>query len=275
MPFWKEKSDHSHDSGRPSNDSGVPPLPQYTQSAHQAPPTRFQTRFASLSLHQENRVRFLHFPQQVINLCRDAIRATWPKGIDSEQDYAGAWEIKTNGHPWGGFRDQSESSRVVCAMLKTLHEQGRVMTLTTDVTKKEFDKDTLVFRHQAPAPAPCDWFSVAFSKYDRLTLQDAPHEVHRLLIDRLQQSNGYKVEKHGEEAPGIYELNLNGNPWVGEGKDTVRVRELVLTLIETLDSEGWTVYASMSQKTAANGTDNDTWYCCRPKGWTGAPVYHN
>lgn len=74
----------------------------------------------------------------------------------------------------------------------------------------------------------------------------------------------------------------------------MRVRELLLVLLESLEDEGWTVFASIDQKHGRDDyTETDTvsgsfpmivmtiltdgqWYCCRPKGWVkGAPLYHN
>lgn len=56
----------------------------------------------------------------------------------------------------------------MCAVLAALHTLGWVVTLSTDISKNEYDKDTILFRHQEPAPAECDWGCIAFSKKDRL-----------------------------------------------------------------------------------------------------------
>lgn len=75
---------------------------------------------------------------------------------------------------------------------------------------------------------------------------------------------------------GVHEIKLDGSPWFCNGTKTMKVRELLLTFLEVLESEGWSVYASVDQKDAAQDySETDTWHCCRPKGWVrGAPVYH-
>ncbi|PSN70670.1 hypothetical protein BS50DRAFT_570199 [Corynespora cassiicola Philippines] len=147
-------------------------LPQYTAEASYSSTPRYQTRFASMSIHQEDEVRFLHFPDAVVNLCR-ATASTWHKGMKGEKEYGGSIEFKFHGHPWRGGNEESlEAARLMNGFLRTLHSQGWILALSTDVTKKMYDKDTLLFRHQSPLPAESDWCSIVFSKTDRLRLVD-------------------------------------------------------------------------------------------------------
>ena len=56
----------------------------------------------------------------------------------------------------------------------------------------------------------------------------------------------------------------------------MRVRELLIALVEMLEEEGWSVYASIDQKSSGGQgvSETDTWHCCRAKGWEkGMPVY--
>ena len=53
-------------------------------------------------------------------------------------------------------------------------------------------------------------------------------------------------------------------------------RLLLLKLLETLESRGWSVYASIDQSTASeNRSETDSWYIVREKGWVeGSAVFH-
>ena len=156
------------------------------------------------------------------------------------------------GNPWTGYAEEAVAARrLICGLLSTLHGQGWVLTLSTDISKKTSDKDTLLFRHQSPAPAPCNWCCIGFSKKDRIKLIDVPTEVVNALIPKL----GRRIQSHNMHSQGVYELKLVGNPWRADGTETMRVRELLLTLMEVLEGEGWTVYASVDQK---NGADEHT-----------------
>ncbi|KAF3000845.1 hypothetical protein E8E13_007084 [Curvularia kusanoi] len=241
-------------------------------SSNQAPPP-FQTRFASMSLHSADDLRFLNFPDQVIEECRTTIRKLYP--IQREGMYGNSREFKLEGYPWvSTSTDGMQARRLIAALLGTLHRMGWIMTLNTDVSRSKADKDTLLFRHQSPAPAPCDWGCISFSRSDRMRLIDMSPEVCEKLPARLGQQWVSKVSQY---APGIQEIKFHGYPWAVSGKATMSVRELLLTMLAMLEEEGWTVYASIDQDAGGgeNSSGTDTWHCCRPQGWVrGAPVYH-
>jgi hypothetical protein len=55
--------------------------------------------------------------------------------------------------------------------------------------------------------------------------------------------------------PGVDTVKVNCSFYNAHGIDTMRVRELQLVLLETLEEEGWTVYASIDPK---NGSDSNS-----------------
>lgn len=215
----------SKDDGAP--ESGKGPLPSYS-TATSGPSTAFQTRFASVSMHMEDRIRFLQFPTPIIDICRQTIAAVWTRGIQAEREYAGSQEIKLYGRPWRGAGDEAVMARrLICALLGTLHGQGWVLTLSTDISKKNWDKDTLLFRHQVPTPAACDWCCIGFSKNDRIKFIDGMFVtslfIKRVLIPLLvpsEVSNGLvsriglgRVQDHFIHSRDVYEVKLVGTPW--------------------------------------------------------------
>lgn len=80
----------------------------------------------------------------------------------------------------------------------------------------------------------------------------ASPEVYTSLITKLGPS---RVQSHSPHSRGVYELKLYGSPWWANGSETMEVRALLLVLLEVLEIEGWTVYASVDQK---NGTEKRT-----------------
>ncbi|EDU46564.1 hypothetical protein PtrEW4_003677 [Pyrenophora tritici-repentis] len=267
----KSPSGHSKQDSTTSTTSFSRPTPP---PAYTSPS---QTTFASLSLHMEDRLRFLRFPAPILTTCTATILAHWPPGIQQERPYATSHEIKLNGYPWRGYgQEAAQARRLMKALLSTLHSNGWILTLNTDITKTATDKDTLVFRYQSPAPPEHEWCCVAFSRQDRLRFVDAPASLYAELEARLGGSGEEWVKGQGEYAEGIWEFKLVGHPWQATGTTTMRVRELLIVLVEMLEAEGWGVYASIDQKSgAAQGTSGtDTWHCCRVKGWEkGMPVY--
>jgi len=61
------------------------------------------------------------------------------------------------------------------------------------------------------------------------------------------------VQGTSTSGPEVHEIKCRGYPWYASGEDTIKVREMVLILMEVLEEEGWTVYASIDQQ--SNGGD--------------------
>jgi hypothetical protein len=275
----KSPSGHFKADSTDSNNNAhafAPPPPAYTAPSSSQPTTSqsVQTRFASLSLHKEDRLRFLRFPSPIISLCRLTILSTWSVGISKEQPYANSHEMKLNGYPWRGHgKEGVEARRLMNGVLATLHASGWLLTLNTDISKSALDKDTLLFRYQNPLPAPHEWCVVSFSRQDRLRFMDAPPSLYESFPSRV---GAHWISESLLHSQGVWEYKLKGYPWQASGEETMRVRELLIALVEMLEEEGWSVYASIDQKSSGGQgySETDTWHCCRAKGWEkGMPVY--
>ena len=256
----REKA-HGRDEKRASFDGGYQqqapaPAPSYGAATSLQQPPSFQTRFASMSMHSSDDLRFLSFPPQVIDQCRNTILGVWRGGIQREGMYGNSQEFKLSGYPWSAMGlDAMEARRLIAALLGTLHSMGWVLSLNTDVSKSPSDKDTLLFRYKSPAPAPCDWSIISFSRSDKIRLVDAGPELNQAFLARLGQEWVNKVSQY---APGIQEIKLHGYPWSAGGKETMRVRGLLLTMLGILEEEGWIVYASIDQSMSGGENTSET-----------------
>lgn len=153
-------------------DNGNGPLPSYATAIASAVSSQaFQTRFASVSMHMTDKLRFLHFPDETFNICRQVIHTTWKRGFKEEREYAGSMEIRLKGSPWGGG-DSIDSRRLICAMLGALHSQGWVLKQSTNISKQDLHTDTLLFRHQVPSLTECEWCCIGFWNSDIIQLID-------------------------------------------------------------------------------------------------------
>jgi len=234
--------------------------------------------FACVSMNMSDRLRLIQFPAEVIDLTRTAIKSAWPKGIQEERNYYGAHEFKLRGNPWRGQSGDAIPSRsLMCTVLATLYNLGWVVLHSTDISKKQLDKDSILFRHQMGPVIPCTWLSISFNRGDLLRLIHAPPEMipaFRSMFGPLLQSEGWKVS-------GVaYEFKCRGYPWFAAGSEAVSTRVLLLSMLSVLESQGFKLYASLDQNTGPGGESNisetDSWYCCRPMGWTpGMQVYYD
>ena len=114
-----------------------------------------------------------------------AILASWPFGIQREREYGSSFEFKLKGkevhlssrlrlthsltfarlgNPWSGQGSEAIPSRVLMmAILRALYNIGHVIYLSTDLSRKQFDKDSIFFRWHSVPPPPCTWFAISFN----------------------------------------------------------------------------------------------------------------
>jgi len=250
-----------------------------TQSSQPSPdnPPAFQSTFASLSLHRADTIRFLRFSQQDIETLRMVVHASWPKGIQEERIYGGSHEIKLAGYPWGeGYSGNGVRAQILMQeVLACLYSMGWMLHVSTDISRKQWDKDTMVFRKQA-TPPPGEWFSISFHRADRLRLGGASGATITSFRSILQNMHKLQSEEWKDQSLNAYEFKVLGNPWLASGEETMETRMLILRMLEALERDGWSLYASVDQSISSkNSSSADTWYCVRDKSWApGALVFH-
>ncbi|KAK9375221.1 uncharacterized protein V1513DRAFT_431098 [Lipomyces chichibuensis] len=263
--------------GLPGDDLSLK-LPNYTARAPEqsASATPFRTKFASLSMHMTDRIRLLRFPDRDVTQILNIIRLSWPRGIQDTRDYDAAKEVKLYGRPWSlssWGAERTEARRLICQILHGLFDMGWILQASVDISKKEYDKDTLLFRYQQPPPPSCIWMSISFNRSDRLQLIDVPQELGPLLV----QAYGEKVQDYQFKGS-VFEIKFRGYPWQADGTETVQTRLMLLTLLECLEQQGFSLYASIDQDSgseSSNSSEADTLFCNRQADWTpGAPIYH-
>lgn len=68
---------------------------------------------ACVSLNMSDRLRLMRFPSAMISVIRQAIVASWPRGLHKEKQETDFYEFKLQGNPWWGQGDEAVSSRVL------------------------------------------------------------------------------------------------------------------------------------------------------------------
>ncbi|TQW00487.1 hypothetical protein V2A60_001566 [Cordyceps javanica] len=267
-----------------STSSAAPP-PAYdaTVGSSSSADAPFQTSFASLSLHMSDRIRLVQFGADDVAAVRDVIRQAWREGIQAERPYSVSYEFKLRGRPWSGSGTGAYAVPAIMLMrdlFACLYARGWIMTASTDVSRKELDKDTLIFRRQAAGPPPpASWMAVSFKQGDKIRLLGAPEDlvgaVRTLLAEmRLLQAHAVK-----DAARAQYEFKMYGYPWSASGESTMLSRLLILRLVEVLERHGWSLYASIDQNSGPSGdssySETDCWYCVKSSDWTpGSIIFH-
>ncbi|KUI56690.1 hypothetical protein VP1G_04031 [Cytospora mali] len=231
--------------------------------------TPFHTRLASVSLHMQDRIRFLNLNPSEIRYLRESLGAVWP--LQEVRSYGGTEEFKFKGYPWvGKVNGDDQARRLVRRLLEALFEMGWVLQASVDVGK--LDMDTLVFRYQNPPPPPCDWLSISFDWTNKMKIVDAPSpELTDALVAEFTAT--HKLKSHELESDRL-KLKFHGQPWQAPFEETVQLRMLVLKLLETLERFEYSLYASIDQVNGAEA-ESDVLVVTRQKGWApGMPIWH-
>jgi hypothetical protein len=162
-------------------------------------------------------------------------------------------------------------------ILAHLFKNGWILHASTDCSKKEFDKDTLMFRKQQFPPPDSEWVAISFNQYDRMRLIGADEELIKAVRQLLQGMRLLQEEFWKDQRLGAKEFKINGYPWRANGEETMSTRLLLLSMLEVFDTHGLSLYASIDQSQGhGEGTsETDSWYCVRDKSWVpGGHVFH-
>ncbi|KAJ6781982.1 hypothetical protein PWT90_01268 [Aphanocladium album] len=262
------------------------PPPAYNasvgSSASPAGATPFQTSFASLSLHMSDRIRFVQFGKDDIAAVRTVIQQVWREGVQAERPYSVSYEFKLRGRPWSGSGTGAYAVPAITLMrdiFACLYARGWIMTSSTDISRKEFDKDTLIFRRQGAAPPPASWMALSFKQGDKIRLLGAPQDLLGAMGSMLTSMRLLQAQSVKNASQAQYEFKLHGYPWSATGEATMQARLLILRMVELLERHGWSLYASIDQNSGPSGdsgySETDVWYCVKSSDWTpGSIILH-
>ncbi|KAK4123373.1 hypothetical protein N657DRAFT_620203 [Parathielavia appendiculata] len=252
------------------------------------PPRSGHSSFAVLSFHKTDTIRLLAFPEVVTSAIESVILASWPPGIDSCGAFEQSYQYKLKGAPFGYFRSQQYVGgiRLVRDVLAFLHSQGWELASSVLCSRRYTAKDTLIFRRAASgnqlpavewmslAPMGTDKLRVVYDA-DRVTLGggESDQDYLGVLITEIKKMlEGLDYFQKGDWSHDLFEFQLKGSPWKSRGEASVKMRVMLMRLLETVEGHGWKLYTTIVQRT---GTDEDrildTWYFVRERGrsWKG------
>ncbi|KAK0674240.1 hypothetical protein QBC41DRAFT_332899 [Cercophora samala] len=243
------------------------------------------SQYATLSFHKTDTIRLLGFPDDIKSNVESLIATVWQSGIQSTGTCGEAYEFKLKGKPWGyfGSQDAVGGIRLLRDVLALLYEQSWELVTSAICSRRYTAKDTLIFRKGSPPPLatpaqPAEWLGLATTFYDKIRIvydaknsgypgAEADHDHLGVIITNLKKMlESLDYFEKGDWSHDSFEFKLKGRPWRSRGEASVKMRLLVLRLLETMESMGWRVYATILQRT---GTDEDrmmdTWYFVRTR----------
>lgn len=204
-----------------------------------------------------DRLRLLACPTEVIPVIRESIQATWGK-IQDERAYHGSHEFKLKGYPWYGQGDDAVASRrLLASILTAMARQGWNLLQSTDVSKKEGDKDSLFFERATAIDADASLFAVSFNMGDRIRVIDAPGffpYIKEAVVSKWPSGIQNEREYHGS-----MEVKLYGHPFYPTGSDAVHSKLVLAQIIANFRAVGYKLYASVDISYGTEGRDLESW----------------
>lgn len=105
-----------------------------------------------ISFNKFDRIRIIGSTKYFQHL-KEAVRTSWPYGIQNEGKYAGSWELKLAGYPWAPEGEQAVTSKILLAqIISNFKAVGYKLYASVDISAKVGegvsggDLDTWVFR---------------------------------------------------------------------------------------------------------------------------------
>jgi hypothetical protein len=77
------------------------------------PPAYTCYQHACIALNMSDRLRLIRFPSETIDVIRQAIISSWPRGLNKEKQDGDCHEFKLHGNPWLGQGDEAVPCRVL------------------------------------------------------------------------------------------------------------------------------------------------------------------
>nr|XP_018263218.1 uncharacterized protein I303_04711 [Kwoniella dejecticola CBS 10117]OBR85376.1 hypothetical protein I303_04711 [Kwoniella dejecticola CBS 10117] len=256
-PTYHEAQAPGPSSSRLSYQAQAPALQQQTYPSE--PPPAFPHLFACLHLARTDRIRLIGLPQHAVPAVEEAIRRVWVAGIQKSSAYYNGWEWKLSGNPWRGTGAEAVySRRLLSHVLHALSAIGWDLHMACDLTKKGFDKDTLILHSVSPRQK--FYFSISFNESDKIRIIDPPDENVKQAFVRAVKTWPLGIQSEYEKEPGAHQLKLRGSPWwTSDGTQVVESRLLACTVLSAMESVGFELVGSVDMSMGSGES-----YDCEP-----------
>jgi hypothetical protein len=254
------------------------PTMSATTSSPSPPPAVAPSTHATLSFHKSDTIRLLSFPSDITSALEPVILASWPPGLESHGSFGQSYQYKVRGRPFGYYGTQHHVGgiRLLRDVLAFLYARGWDLLAPLLCSRRYTAKDTLIFRRVvAPRPA-VEWLSLAPMGADKLRVvydvdkarlcgMDGDHDHLGVLISGVKKVlEELDYYDKGGWSHDSFEFEMKGRPWRSRGEASVKMRIMLMRLLETMEGYGWRLYSNFVQRT---GSDEDrildTWYFVR------------
>ena len=211
--------------------------------------------YMCIAIRPLDKLRIILGGDYEISTMRQAIRETWPKGIQRETfQLNGVHEFKLKGFPFSPT--SSSNNAIACRrmaekILYRLYRDGWKLQISSNLTRTN-DMTTWLFKKVPVQSFPSKPFLiVGLSSYDSLMILNASMDLHQLFKDAIERTWHRGIQKWKFEND-VLVVKLKGYPWHPDGEDTVHSRVLLNAIIADLFQKQWKLYGNSNFKSEAN-----------------------
>lgn len=182
----------------------------------------------------------LNHDHRAKNKVVEAIQETWPTGIQEAQDcdVLGLMlhDIKMNGNPWYTSEANVDDNRIICRIISKLSEIN--LKLVAGINIKGGTDSLFFIQDSALSPIlhKTEFCAISLCQHNRLRLVDCKemcNYVEQVITRNQYQIKDKSVREHHAK------LKLNGSPWHCSGYESVKSRQLISRISESMLKQGW------------------------------------
>ncbi|KAG0049523.1 hypothetical protein BGZ83_005709 [Gryganskiella cystojenkinii] len=247
-------------------------------------PSSNSIRICTVALAGGDKIRLIGTPSYLTPEIRSTIQMSWGT-VQKESSYAGSHEFKLTGHPWKAEGpDLIRCRKLILGMVETMARMGWDLILSTDISQRDSDQDTMFFElNQAIAaaeanddtqrvvnenilgplrPVNVEMFAICFHKSDKIrVLAMSIHQAQKVLglvKQAIASQWKYTIQRERDYC-GASEIKLQGNPFWSGGDEFVQGRMVLAQTLANLRAEGYKVYSSVSSGPGSDDDQVDFW----------------
>lgn len=195
--------------------------------------------FCLLSLNNDNHIRLINAPDEVIQAARNCLKERWTRGIQKAGTKTGGnfYEFKITGSPWSSCGVEAIESRLLMTvLLQQLVQVGWAVVTAFDISRTAANKAVFLLHRCVAANIP--HFAICPAHVNFIRIINANEDMVQLVKETVQETWTVGIESeivYGNS----YEMTLAGSPWESSGEVFELTRAMMARILYELGKRGW------------------------------------
>jgi hypothetical protein len=195
------------------------------------------SRFFSLTLNQNDRIRLINAPNDLIALVRTAINEAWPKGVQEELNVIAGYEFKLKGNPWWCDGEETVFCRCLVENILRLMRQYNWSLYATCKLSAQFELKSAFFFRFDPTLLNNRPLCISFNEYDKIRVIDGTQNHVNAVWNAIQSSWPEGIQE--QSLYGLsHQFKLRWQPFGNHFSNPLYPAVVVMFIISNLQTQG-------------------------------------